>query len=220
MQPESADLAFDFQSPLTGWKLRSVTAVPAEVSGRWALRVALTDAVAATGRPGVDFVDMPTFALAPIDFRNGVISVDILSRLTGNAPDYARAFAGLAYRVAADGDGFEAVYLRPLNGRKVSPPPPRDKRAIQYFAYPDWKFDRLREVYPDGPFEAGLDIGPGEWTNLRIEVAEEQVVARVNGQPALGPMTNKAIPVAGAIGLWVDIGTEAYFSNLTVTRTT
>ena len=35
--------------------------------------------------------------------------------------------------------------------------------AVQYFAYPDWKFDRLREEFPDGRYEAGADIGPDEW---------------------------------------------------------
>jgi hypothetical protein len=33
-----------------------------------------------------------------------------------------------------------------------------DKRAIQYFAYPDWKFDRLRKEYSDGRYESGTDI--------------------------------------------------------------
>ena len=27
---------------------------------------------------------------------------------------------------------------------------------------PDWKFDRLREQYPDGDYEAGANIGPDE----------------------------------------------------------
>jgi hypothetical protein len=43
---------------------------------------------------------------------------------------------------------------------ELHPPSPRDQRAIQYFAYPDWKLDRLREQYPDGNYEAGADIGP------------------------------------------------------------
>jgi hypothetical protein len=93
---------------------------------------------------------MPTFVILPITFINGTIEVDILSRLNGKGPADARAFAGLAYRIIDGGDHFEAVYLRPLNGRKTNPSNPRDQRAIQYFAYPDWPFDRLREMYPDG----------------------------------------------------------------------
>jgi hypothetical protein len=150
-----------------GSKLRAVTAVPAEVAGRSALRVELTDAVTLEGRPGVDYVDMPTFVIIPASLTSGTIEVNILSRLNGKGPADARAFAGIAYRVTADGDRFEAVYLRPLNGRKTNPPSPRDQRAIQYFAYPNWKFDRLREQYPDGDYEAGADIGPDEWIRLK-----------------------------------------------------
>ncbi len=104
-----------------GSKLRAVTAVPAEVGGRRALRVELTDAVTLEGRPGVDYVDMPTFVIVPASFTNGTIEVDILSRLNGKGPADARAFAGIAYRVTADGDRFEAVYLRPLNGQQGKP---------------------------------------------------------------------------------------------------
>jgi hypothetical protein len=97
---------------------------------------------------------MPTFVLIPTDFKNGTIEVDILGRLNAKALPDARAFVGLAYRVVDAEARFESVYLRPLNGQKTSPPSPRDKRAIQYFAYPDWKFDRLRKEYPDGRYEA------------------------------------------------------------------
>jgi hypothetical protein len=48
----------------------------------------------------------------------------------------------------------------PLNGRKTNPPSPRDQRAIQYFAYPNWKFDRLREQYPDGGLRSGRGHRP------------------------------------------------------------
>ena len=168
-----------------GSKLRGVTAVPAEVAGRRALRVELTDAVTLKGKPGVDYVDMPTFVIIPASFTDGTIEVDILSRLNGKGPADARAFAGLAYRVAADGDHFEAVYLRPLNGQKTNPPSPRDQRAIQYFAYPDWKFDRLREQYPDGDYEAGADIGPDEWITLKLDIDDTRLTATINGTKAL-----------------------------------
>jgi hypothetical protein len=93
---------------------------------------------------------MPTLVIIPASFTSGAIEVDILSRLNGKGAADARAFAGIADRVTTDGDRFEAVHLRPLNGQKTNPPSPRDQRAIQYFACPDWKFDRLREQYPDG----------------------------------------------------------------------
>jgi hypothetical protein len=111
-------------------RLRSVTAAPADIAGRQALRVELTDTVTFNGKPGVDYVDMPTFVIIPATFTDGTIEVDILSRLNGKGPADARAFAGIAYRIAEGGDRFEAVYLRPLNGLKTNPPSPRDQRAI------------------------------------------------------------------------------------------
>jgi hypothetical protein len=41
--------------------------------------------------------------------------------------------------------------------------PPEPRRRLQYFAYPDWKFDRPREAHPDGRYETGADIAPDEW---------------------------------------------------------
>jgi hypothetical protein len=193
-----------------------VTALPVEYKGRKALKVALTQAVS-SGRPGIDFGDTDTFVTLPVSFRNGTIEVDLLGRLTATAPPDSRAFAGLAYRIAGDGKHFESVYLRPLNGLKLNPPPPRDRRAIQYFAYPDWRFARLREAYPDGRYEAGAHIAGDEWIALRLDVDENRVRVTVNGEERLVVNEPKAHPATGAVGLWVDIGTEAYFANLRIT---
>ncbi len=193
-----------------------VTAHAASVDGRRAVRVELPDDVSRNGRPGVDYVDQPTFLLIPATFTTGTITVDVWSRLNGKGMPDSRAFAGLAYRISDQCDAFESVYLRPLNGTKTDPPPPRDRRAIQYFAYPHWPFDRLRDAYPDGRYEAGLSIGPEEWITLELIVTADSVTATVNGVPSLVIDHPKARPTAGAIGLFVDIGTEAFFSDLTI----
>ena len=164
----------------------------------------------------MDYVDQPTFVILPVMLRTGRITVDILSRLKSGAPEFARAFAGLAYHISDDCRAFESVYLRPLNGLKCAPPPPRHKRAIQHFAYPDWPFDRLRERFPDNPHEASADIGPDEWIRLDLSIGEKSVTAQVNGTTVLS-VTDTLVPaISGRVGLWVDIGTEAFFSNLTV----
>ncbi|MGO4858518.1 hypothetical protein [Arthrobacter sp. 2MCAF14] len=196
--------------------LHSVTAAPVEIAGRTALRVELTDAVTLTGTPGVDYIDMPTFVAIPADFTNGIIEVDILSRLNGKGPADARAFAGVAYRIADPIVSFEAVYLRPLNGRKTNPSSPRDQRAAQYFANPCWNFENLREQYPDGRYEAGADIGPDEWMSLKLDIDGTKVVAYVNDEETLTVTETLAAPFGGSLGLFVDIGTEAFFSRLTV----
>jgi hypothetical protein len=200
----------------SGARLHKVIAEPAKSKGRRALKVELTEA-AARGQPGIDFRDMPTFALLPATFKNGTIEVDVLGHLNGKGPPDARAFIGLAYRVTGGGERFECVYLRPLNGRKTNPPPPRDKRAVQYYAYPDWKFDRLRKEYPDGRFESGANIDADEWISLKIEVDDGRLRVSVNGREELALADTKVAPAAGSIGLWVDIGTAGYFANLRVT---
>jgi hypothetical protein len=101
---------------------------------------------------------------------------------------------------------------------RPTPPPPRDKRALQYFAYPNWRFARLREEYPDGRYEAGADIAGDEWITLTLDIADSGVRVGVNGVEQLVVREPKAAPTTGAVGLWVDIGTEAYFSNLRVTE--
>lgn len=198
-----------------GARRRSVTASVVDAAGRLALRVQLEPKVS-SGTYNVDFVDMPTFVIIPSDFRDGTISVDIFSDLASDAPDYARGFAGLAYRIVDGGDSFESVYLRPMNGVRMNPPAPRNLRAVQYFAYPDWRFERLRAEYPDGRYESSADIAPSEWTNLRLEIDGVHVRTFVNEREVLVINEAKGKPVRGDIGLFVDIGTVAQFSNLVV----
>lgn len=107
-----------------GSALHSVTAAPADVAGRRALRVEFSDAVTLQGTPNVDYIDMPTFVALPGTFEDGTIEVDSLSRLNGKGPADARAFAGIAYRIAEDASRFESVYVRPLNGLTTGPPRP------------------------------------------------------------------------------------------------
>jgi hypothetical protein len=141
--------------------LRSVTAEPSDAAGRPALRIMLTEAVRRDGTAGVDFVDQPTFLILPGDLAAGRVEVDLSSDLLPDAPNFARGFAGIAFAVAADCSSFEAVYVRPYNGLSVVPDEVRRRRAVQYFAYPDWPFDRLRAERPDDGFESAADIQPG-----------------------------------------------------------
>jgi hypothetical protein len=69
-----------------GSKLRAVTAVPPRSLAAGLSGVELTDAVTLEGKPGVDYVDMPTFVIIPASFTNGTIEVNILSRLNGRGP--------------------------------------------------------------------------------------------------------------------------------------
>ena len=46
-------------------------------------------------------------------FLDGVIEVDMKSRLLPDAPDFARGFIGLAFHISDADDAFEAFYIRP-----------------------------------------------------------------------------------------------------------
>ncbi|HEX2908167.1 MAG TPA: hypothetical protein VHO69_14955 [Phototrophicaceae bacterium] len=205
---------FALDSVPTAARLNKVTAQLAAYQGRTALRVELAPTTVAAQ----DFVDSNTFVVIPSDFGDGEIEVDLLGRLQAAAPSYARGFIGVAFRIAPECSTFEAVYLRPTNGRADDSV--RRQRAIQYFAYPDWKFERLRQETP-GLYEAGADIGPDEWLRLRLVVAGAQAQVYLdglgNGAPLLVVNDLKLGPTArGAVGLWVDIGTEGYFANLRI----
>ena len=197
-----------------GATLRSVTAEPSDAAGRPALRVSLTETVRREGRPGVDFVDQPTFLILPLDLAAARLEVDISSDLLADAPGLSRAFAGLAFAIADDCSTFEAVYVRPYNGLSVAPDEVRRQRAVQYFAYPDWPFDRLRAERPDEGFESAVDIRPGEWLHLMVDFDGTRVRAEVDGVEVV--TRDRLASGSGAIGLFVDIGTDAHFANLVI----
>jgi hypothetical protein len=73
------------------------------------------------------------------------------------------------------------------------------------------------EQYPGGDYEASADIGPDEWITLELDIDDTWLTATVNGTETLALSETKAAPVAGAAGLFVDIGSESFFSNLKIT---
>ncbi len=200
----------------SGARPHGVTAVPKVIDGRSALSVELGNDLADGGQPGIDFVDRPTFLVLPVTFSDGTIDVDLRSRLNGKGLPDSRAFAGIAYRIAKALDRFEAVYLRPLNGRPLNPGAPRDSRAVQHFTYPDWPFARLRDTFPDGRYEAGADITPDAWIHLHLELRGRRCAVTVNDRPVLTIEHSTAKPATGAIGLFVDTGTRAYFADIAI----
>jgi hypothetical protein len=196
--------------------LCSVTAVTAVAEGRPCLRVELEDEVTRTGEPFVDYIDQATFVMLPVELTTGRIEVDVMAQLNGKTDFDARGFAGIAYRID-DQDHFEGIYVRALNGVRTDAPPPRNERGIQYFAHPDWLFDRLREQHP-AEYERPADIVPSEWFSLAIDLSETDATAYINGTEALSVTHPKAPLRSGRVGLFVDIGSEAFFSNLRVEK--
>jgi hypothetical protein len=163
--------------------------------------------------------DEPTFAkLKGIEFKNGTIEVNVLSKLLPAAPDFARGFIGIAFRIDDHNSKFEAIYIRPTNGRSDNQL--RRNRSIQYFSYPDYQFERLRKEAA-GEYESYADIGLNEWIRLKIVVKDSQAKLFINGnqQPSLIVNDLKhGSNSSGSIGFCVDIGTEGFFSDLKISK--
>jgi hypothetical protein len=129
-----------------------------EIEGKETIRV--------TKDPKVTAVDEATFAkLINSDFKNGIIEVKVLSKLLEDAPDFARGFIGIAFRIDESNAKFECIYIRPTNGRAEDQL--RRNRSTQYFSYPDFKFDRLRKE-ASGVYESYADMGLNEWITIKI----------------------------------------------------
>ncbi|MFN8384044.1 MAG: hypothetical protein U0V02_19065 [Anaerolineales bacterium] len=175
------------------------------------------EVVRVTKDPKVQAVDEPTFAkLIDSDFKNGIIEVTVLSDLLEDAPDFARGFIGIAFRIDENNSKFEGIYVRPTNGRADDQL--RRNRSTQYFSYPDFKFDRLREETP-GKYESYADMGLNERIKLKIEVKGEKAKLYLSGnsQPVLVVNDLKhGADHSGGVGLWVDIGTDGYFTDLRI----
>lgn len=163
--------------------------------------------------------DEPTFVkLKNIDFRNGIIEVKVLSRLLNNAPEFARGFIGVAFHINDSNTRFESIYLRPTNARAEDQV--RRNHSIQYFSYPNYKFQQLRKESPE-QYESYADMALNEWISLRVEVKGQKAKLYIDNkrQPSLIVNDLKLGSTAsGTIGLWVDVGTEGYFADLRITK--
>lgn len=180
------------------------------IDGRKALRV--TRDTATKG------ADLPTFVRLNNtgDFGNGTIEVTMLSRLLPTADLSARGFIGLAFRINKDNSRFESIYIRPTNGRAEDQL--RRNHSIQYYSYPDYKFDRLRKE-AEGKYESYADMGLNEWIKMKIVVKDVQARLYLNDNPQPALIVNDlklGAANSGAIGLWVDGGTDAFFRDIKV----
>jgi hypothetical protein len=149
-------------------------------------------------------------------FQDGVIDVDLSGDVQPGAEPIYKGFTGIAFRVNDDGKSYEAFYVRPRNGR-IDDQVMRN-HSTQYLSVPDWPWQKLREQFP-GMYESYVDLVPGDWVHVRIEVHGEKAKFFVRNmeQPVLIVNGLKHGISKGALGLWVGPKTLAHFANLTVT---
>jgi hypothetical protein len=151
-----------------------------------------------------------------IDFSSGLIEAEIAGAPAPGAQEGARGFVGVAFRLQKDLRTYDAVYLRPTNGRAEDQE--RRNHSAQYVSHPEWPWFRLRKETPSR-YESYVDLVPGTWTKIKIEVRGERARLYVHDheQPTL--IVNDVKSGAngkGAVALWIGPGTVAHFQNLTV----
>lgn len=163
--------------------------------------------------------DENTYArLNDFKFHNGIIEVKMLSRLLDDAPDLARGFIGIAYRINETDSEFESFYVRPTNGRTCTDPI-RKSHGCQYFSYPGYTFAYFRE-FGISQYEAEVGIDLNEWISLKAVIEDEKATFYINDMvtPTLVVDDMKhGKGNKGAVGLFVDIGTEAFYKDLKIT---
>jgi hypothetical protein len=209
--------------PLTstdGLRPYNVTVAAVTYEGKRGVRLVVADSVcrAIEGRP-IEQQQIETFAiLEETDFNDGVIELEVAGAPAPDATGGARGFVGVAFRVQADRKTYDAFYLRPTNGRADDQV--RRNHSTQYIAHPDWPWERLRRETPE-KYESYVDLVPGVWTRMRIEVRGTTARLFVHGQsqPTLIIDDVKSGPGGrGALALWIGPGTVAHFRNLRVSR--
>jgi hypothetical protein len=210
--------AYPLQSA-EGLRLHDVAAEPATLAGKKGLRLRLSDQAVRrleggpAGGPELDGLA----AIEGVVFSSGVIEAEVAGAPAPGAFEGARGFVGIAFRLQDDGKTYDAFYLRPTNGRAEDQE--RRNHATQYISHPDWPWFRLRKETPS-KYESYVDLVPGEWTKVRVEVRGDRARLFVHGdeQPALVVNDVKSGASAkGAIALWLGPGTIAHFRNLTIT---
>jgi hypothetical protein len=183
---------------------------PATYKGRKALRV--TDAAPEGTSDDGRFV-----VVTGSQFQDGLIEVDVAGDRIAGAAETARGFVGIAFRVAHDGPPFEAFYLRPFNGR--SDDQLQRNHSAQYISSPEFPWNRLRQEFP-GKYETYVDLVPGEWTKVRVEVRGDKARLYVNDAREPTLIVNHLLhgDTKGAIALFISAGSLAHFSNLRVSK--
>jgi len=194
--------------------LHNVTSEPVTLQGKKGLRVVGSEEAKRMVSAGRRIEQLAR--IKDLEFSNGVIEVELAGAPAPDAPEGARGFVGIAFRLKPDAATYDAFYLRPTNGRADDQE--RRNRSVQYISHPDWPWFRLRKQTP-AKYESYVDLVPGEWTKIKIDVrgTHARLYVHDKEQPTLIVNDVKTGQDAtGAVALWLDTGTVAHFRNLTV----
>jgi hypothetical protein len=155
--------------------------------------------------------------LKDTQFHDGTIEVWLAGEPVDGiaAAQGARGFIGIAFRIADDPSSYEAIYIRPTNGRADDQL--RRNHSVQYISHPEYPWYRLRKETP-GQYESYADMGPGAWIRCRIVVSgtHAQLFLGSAEQPSLIVVDLKHGDSSGAVALWIGPGTVAHFADFRV----
>ena len=178
-----------------GWTLHNATPEALAVEGKSAVRL-IAKGDSANGYAGLALAD-------GVEFATGVIEIDLKGK------SVRPSFLGVAFNVA-DEKTFEAIYFRPFNFKADGE---FKNRAVQYLAWPDNTWDKLRKNQP-GKYKGSVSSAPDpdKWFHARIEVGAKQVRVYVNEskEPSLTLERLAASGKKRAVGLFVDSGDGQY----------
>ena len=209
---------YPLESP-AGLHLQNVVAEPATLDGKKGVRVMWspdTKQKLAAMTPEQQAQVEPLAVIEGIEFSSGVIEAEVAGSPEPGAGGGARGFVGIAFRLQPDMRTYDAFYLRPTNGRADDQE--RRNHSAQYISLPEWPWSRLRKETPS-KYEAYVDLVPGAWTKIKVEVRGEQARLYVhdNEQPTLVVKDVKSgADGHGGVALWLEPGTIAHFRNLKV----
>jgi hypothetical protein len=163
-------------------------------------------------RPKVQTIMGSSIGLALVEgleFAEGTLEIDLKGK-----GKVETSFLGLAFGVV-DGKTFEAVYFRPFNFMRD--PEAFRARAVQYVAWPDHTWEKLRQGKP-GVYESAVKPvpDPGGWFHARVVVTKQKVSVWVEDAKesclVVDRLTSRG---KGKVGLLVD-SKEGAFRNLRI----
>lgn len=201
----------------SGLTLINATAEPATHEGRKGLRIIMSEEGLRKMQTATSEVN-PLAIIQGLELSNGVIEAEIAGAPAPGAFEGARGFVGIAFRMQKDMQTYDAFYLRPTNGRADDQE--RRNRSAQYISHPAWTWFRLRKETP-AKYESYVDLVPGAWTKIKIDVRSALARLYVHDQPQPTLIVNDVKTGAqgtGAVALWVGPGAIAHFRNVTIRK--
>lgn len=207
-QPDNSNTQFFPLNSDEGLELVNVEVNAVEYKNKSGIRIIKSEG---------DIEDETIAIVKDSEFSNGIIEVELTGEPAPGAIPQARGFVGITFRINEENPGnYECFYLRPTNARADNQV--RRNHSTQYVSHPEYPWYRLREEAPK-LYESYVDLVPGEWTKMKIEVLDVTARLYVNDseQPCLIVNDLKKGNSKGKVGLWLHSSTLAHFRNLTIT---